>query len=244
MVNRYRILFNLTESSIQMNSQPQQPQPQSYSMVLLKGLEGNQTQAEQAEQAGSAEVQSSNVDAFLDACFLEFNETKSLSKESRQKLDGESKMHLSKLHDLVHEIQKQKDELKKLEEIKIYYIKKYAIRNLLSEITKLLEDGKKFSADSWRALYDCLISDDPELFTIDVSCPEYIRCLYICELIADSDASDQEDKDHAYLELAMHEVRMKKFETANEIASKIIDEYLQGCYQSRLCSFKKKFHLH
>ena len=218
--------------------QPQQPEPpRNYLNALLKCLEGNQTQP---EQAGPAEVQLCELETFLG----EFDENKSLSKESRRKLNYESEKHLSELRDLKREIQKRKDELEELEKMMNHYIDGYAIAKLLSEATMLLENGEKFPADFWLSLYDCLIGDHPELVTIDMTRSCYKGCLDICERIADSDASHQEDKDHAHLELAMHEVRMKKFETANEIASKIIDEYLQGCYQSRLCSFKKKFHLH
>jgi len=218
--------------------QPQQPKtPRNYFEALLKGLQGNQTQS---EQAGSAEVQSSNVDA----CLHEFNETKLLSEESRQKLDDESEMHLSKLSALRLEIQNRKDKLKELEKMMNHHIDGHAIANLLSEATMLLENGEKFPADFWLSLYDCLIGDHPELVTIDMTRSCYKRCLDICERIADSDASHQEDKDHAYLELAMHEVRMRNFVTANEIASKILDEHLQGCYQSRLANFKDQFGLH
>ena len=217
-----------------MNSKSQSQPQGKYLKALLKGLET------QLEQAGPpAQVQSCKFEQIL----KEFDKNQLLSEESRRKLDDESEKHLLELHDLKREIQKRKDELEELKKMRNHHIDGYAIAKLLSEATMLLENGEKFPADFWLSLYDCLIGDRPELGTIDMTRSCYKGCLDICKRIA-SKARFQEDKDHAHLELAMHELRMRNFEKADEIASLIHDEELRGCYLTRKDNFKKKFGLH
>jgi len=194
----------------------------------------------QPEQAGLAKVEFQLWEFYL--FFNEFHENGSLSKNSRQKLDDESENNLSKLRDLTREIEERKDELKKFKMMFLHHIDEYAIAKLLFDATMLLENCQKFPANFWQDLYDCLIGDDPKSVAIDMTRLCYKICLDICKLIADSCASDQEDKDHARLELAMHEVRVGNIETADEIASRIIDEELQGCYLTRKDNFMRRQH--
>ena len=206
-----------------MDSESQSQPPRKYLEALLKGLEGNQTQP---EQAGTASVQDPKLREFLSK--LE-KENPLPKPESLEQLSREFDADTFELSKIESKIQELRNAIEKLKAPRNALRKKTRISCLLLNISSNLEKNEQIDGELMRLLHDFLIGNAHISQDIDMTLYGYKESIHIYVMIF-SKSHHQENKDHACLQLALHELRMKNIKQADLFALSILDDTIKHQY--------------
>jgi len=204
-----------------MDSQSQPPR--NYLTAILRGLET------QPEQAGLAQVQDPELRKFLSQ--LE-KKTQFPTPEFLQKVSDKFDSDKSNLSDVELRILKLKAELQELKEERNDLREKVNSGGLLLETSESLTERKRLDSDSMRWLHDHLIGPNCRSVIDDMERTGYNDSIHIYMMIL-SKSTDQENKDHSCLQLALHALRIKDVQQADLIARLIVDPEIKCEYEFR-----------
>jgi hypothetical protein len=124
-----------------------------------------------------------------------------------------------------------KDQLKKLKEKRHELLVSEMINAMILRISNFLKNGERIDPETLNMIFLSYQPKD-ESESIDTNDPCYLNAISIYKMIL-ANSQHQEEKNVAYLELALHELRIGNVPKADFVASLILDDSMKHVYNRR-----------